>query len=375
MPDNRVTARAAIATGDADQPFEIDEIELDDIRPDELLVRMVATGICHADISAATGVIPFDLPGVLGHEGVGVVEAVGAKVDTANVGDKVLLSFTSCGRCRHCRSGHPAYCESHLRLNLLGGRRDDGSATVRYKGADISAHFFGQSSFGERAVVDEKSVYVLPPNTTEEEMAILAPLGCGMLTGAGAVLNVLRPNHGSTIAIAGAGAVGMAAIMAMKFTPAAQVIAIDIIDSRLELARDLGATATINAAKEDVQQRLLELTDGEGITHGLETSGNVTALQALVESLAVAGELALIGAPPAGSRGSFEVQKHLPGKVIRGITMGDAEPQSFIATLIDAYRKGLFPMDRLQRHYKFDDIRTAIADAKSGVAIKPVLVY
>jgi len=368
----KTTAAIAVASG---KPFEIAEIELDDLRRDEVLIRLVATGICHTDLSAKSGSIPYPLPGVLGHEGAGIVEQVGAGVMRVKPGDKVAMTFTSCGDCKACRSGSPALCESHLQWNLLGGRRADGTATMRRDGQDLNAHFFGQSSFSSLAVVDERSLIPLPSDTTDEELITFAPLGCGFQTGAGAILNVLRPGTGDTVAVAGAGAVGLAAVMAAALTPVTKIIVIDVVPERLALAKSLGATDTINAATEDTRKRLADLTGQRGTDMAVETTGNVTVLESLIDSLAIAGTCAVIGAPKAGTRASFDVNALLPGRRIVGVTIGDSEPRSFVPQLIELYRAGRFPIDRLERRYAFENIEQAAADAGSGQTIKPVLVF
>ncbi len=370
-----MTTTTAAVVRDAGGSFELTEVALAPLRPDEVVVRMVATGVCHTDISAARGVIPFPLPGVLGHEGGGVVEDVGAQVRRVVVGDKVLMTFTSCGRCDKCRSGHPAYCDHHLRLNLLGGRRADGSATLSVDGQDLSGHFFGQSSFSCRALADERSLVRLPPDTRDEELRVLAPLGCGFMTGAGAVLNELRPAPGSVLVVTGAGAVGLAALMASRMTPVSRVIVVDRVPSRLTLASELGAADVIDTSRVDMHQAILDGTAGRGADLAVETTGSTAVLEGLMESLAVAGQCVVVGAPPAGSRASFDVNTWLPGRAVRGVTMGDSEPEAFIPLLVEAYRAGRFPIDRLERTYAFANIDRAVSDASAGVTIKPVLTF
>lgn len=357
------------------EPFALVEIELAALREDEVLIRMVATGMCHTDLSAATGVAPFPLPGVLGHEGAGIVEAVGGRVGRTKVGDRVLLSFTSCGRCPGCRSGHPALCDSHLTLNLFGGRRADGTATISHEGEDLNGHFFGQSSFAQHAIADERSVVVLPDDTTDADLRIFSPLGCGLQTGAGTILNVLRPGPGSTVAVTGAGAVGLAAVMAAAMTAAIQIVAVDRVPSRLELAREVGATHTVNTAEHDLADAIAQLTSGRGLDFAVETTGNVGVLEQLITATAVGGSCAIVGAPRTGSRATFDVNQMLPGRVIRGITLGDSDSETFVPILIDAYRRGRFPLDRLECEYRFEDINQAATDASSGQTIKPVLVF
>ncbi|WP_326565246.1 NAD(P)-dependent alcohol dehydrogenase [Amycolatopsis rhabdoformis] len=344
--------------------FALEDVELDEPRPDEVRVRLVAAGMCHTDLSVAKGVTPFPLPGVLGHEGVGVVEEVGSRVVRAKPGDRVLMTFTSCGRCRNCRGGHPALCEFHLPLNLFGGRRADGSATIRHKGEDLGGHFFGQSSFAQHAIVDERSLVVLD-HVAEADLPVLAPLGCGLQTGAGAILNVLRPTPGSTVVVAGAGAVGLAAVMAAaRMSPAPEIVVVDRVESRLELARELGATTVATSA---------DALDGADFA--VDTTGNVGVIEQLVAGLAVGGTCALIGAPRAGSRASFDVNRMLPGRSIVGVTLGDGEPETFVPLLAAAHTRGEFPMERFQKTYAFEDINAAAADAESGAVVKPILLF
>jgi aryl-alcohol dehydrogenase len=216
-------------------PFSLEEVELDEPRADEVLLRMVATGLCHTDLSAQAGIVPFPLPGVVGHEGAGVVESVGAAVQRVARGDHVLASFSSCGHCMECRGGHPALCESFHPLNLSAGTRPDGTHTIHQGAEPLSGHFFGQSSLARHAIVDERCLVKVPPDAP---LHMLAPLGCGIQTGAGAVLNVLRPEPGCSLAVFGIGAVGCAAVMAAALSSAARIIAIDVVPARLELARE-----------------------------------------------------------------------------------------------------------------------------------------
>lgn len=371
-----MAATTAAVVWEQGGPFSLDEVELAAPRPDEVRVRLVATGMCHTDLSVVAGITPFPLPGVLGHEGVGVVVGVGDRVTRARPGDRVLLTFTSCGRCFACRDGHPAYCDSHLPLNLLGGRRADGSATVRRGDTELNAHFFGQSSFAREVLADERGVVVLPADLPDEALPALAPLGCGIQTGAGAVLTVLRPRAGSSLVVTGAGAVGLAAVMAARMTPASRVVVVDRVPARLEVARELGATQVIDAgACGSLTEAVLAATDGRGADHVVETTGVVPVLDAVVDALAVGGCCAVVGAPRTGSRGGFDVPKLLPGRAIRGVTLGDAEPETFLPFLVEAWRRGALPLERIERRYPFERINEAARDAAEGRTIKPVLVF
>ncbi|MFF4212176.1 NAD(P)-dependent alcohol dehydrogenase [Streptomyces sp. NPDC001796] len=365
------TTRAAVVES-AGAPFTLSEVELDDPGPGEALVRMVATGLCHTDLGVASGGLPFPLPGVLGHEGAGIVEVVGPDVTGVEPGDHVVLSFTSCGGCRNCRDGHPAYCATWLPLNLIGGRRADGTSTVSRDGTPLGGHFFGQSSFAERALVDERSLVKVDP---EVPLASIAPLGCGVQTGVGAVWNVLRPRAGSTLVVLGAGAVGLSAVMAAALTPAARIIAVDRVAERLALAAELGATHTVDAAEADLADALALLTDGQGADGVVETTGSVAVLRQGADALAARGTLVVVGAPPFGTEVALDVNGLLPGRQIVGITLGDSETQTFIPALVQLVKEGRLPLDRLIGTYPFAEIDQAVRDMSAGKTIKPVLTF
>ncbi|WP_328420199.1 NAD(P)-dependent alcohol dehydrogenase [Streptomyces sp. NBC_00443] len=364
------TRAAVVESGGA--PFTLSDVELDEPGPHEAVVRMVATGLCHTDLGVASGGLPFPLPGVLGHEGAGVVEAVGPAVTGVAPGDHVVLSFSSCGDCRNCRGGHPAYCATWLPLNLIGGRRADGSSTISRGGDELGGHFFGQSSFAERALVDERSLVKVDP---EVPLASIAPLGCGVQTGVGAVWNVLKPVTGSTVVVLGAGAVGLSAVMAAALTPATHIVAVDRVDERLSLAKELGATHTVNAAEADLGEALAEITGGQGADGVVETTGNVGVLRQGVDALAARGTLVVVGAPPFGTEVALDVNGLLGGKQIVGLTLGDAETQTFIPALVRLVKEGRLPLHRLISTYPFADIDQAVRDMGAGKAIKPVLTF
>ncbi|MGI5380180.1 NAD(P)-dependent alcohol dehydrogenase [Streptomyces sp. CA-251387] len=364
------TRAAVVESGGA--PFTLSDVELDEPGPHEAVVRMVATGLCHTDLGVASGGLPFPLPGVLGHEGAGVVEAVGPSVTCVAPGDHVVLSFTSCGDCRNCRGGHPAYCATWLPLNLIGGRRADGTSTLSRDGEALGGHFFGQSSFAERALVDERSLVKVDP---EVPLASIAPLGCGVQTGVGAVWNVLKPVTGSTVVVLGAGAVGLSAVMAAALTPATTIVAVDRVGERLSLAKELGATHTVNAAEADLGDALAVITGGQGADGVVETTGNVAVLRQGVDALAARGTLVVVGAPPFGTEVALDVNGLLGGKQVVGLTLGDAETQTFIPSLVRLVKEGRLPLHRLVSTYPFADIDQAVRDMGAGKAIKPVLTF
>ncbi|MCD7438057.1 NAD(P)-dependent alcohol dehydrogenase [Streptomyces lincolnensis] len=366
-----ITTRAAVVeSGGA--PFTLSDVVLDEPGPHEAVVRMVAAGLCHTDLGVASGGLPFPLPGVLGHEGAGVVEAVGSAVTGIAPGDHVVLSFTSCGACRNCDGGHPAYCSTWLPLNLIGGRRADGTSPISRAGEPLGGHFFGQSSFAERAVVNDRSLVKVD---TDVPLESIAPLGCGVQTGVGAVWNVLKPATGSTIVVLGAGAVGLSAVMAAALTPATTVVAVDRVGERLSLAKELGATHTVDAGERDLAEALAEITGGRGADGVVETTGNVGVLRQGVDALAARGTLVVVGAPPFGTEVALDVNGLLGGKQVVGLTLGDAETQSFIPALVELVKDGRLPLDRLISTYPFADIEQAVRDMRAGKAIKPVLTF
>lgn len=363
--------RAAVAFGAA-EPLRIVELELDELRDDEVRVRLVASGVCHTDAVVRDQVIPTPLPAVLGHEGAGVVEAVGSGVRDVVVGDHVVLSFAHCGDCRNCRAGHPGYC-AHLAAENFGGARRDGSTSLTtVDGEPVSSHFFGQSSFAEYANVARRSVVVVPRDVPLE---ILGPLGCGVQTGAGAMLTVLDPGPGSTVAVFGAGAVGMSGILAARVADADTIIAVDVVESRLRLALQLGATHALDARAVDVVEAIRQITGG-GVDRALDTTGNPRVFAQMTRSLGSRGHGALVGTAPPGTEAAVEIGDLLQaGVTLSTVIQGDVVPADFIPRLIGLHRAGRFPFDALVRRYPFDDIDQAFADSESGITLKPVVVF
>ncbi len=340
-------------------PYEIEPVELEDPRDNEVLVQNVASGICHTDISIGESRDAAAEPVVLGHEGAGIVMEVGKKVKSVRPGDHVLLSYQYCGDCLECRSGRPWECRHFFKLNF-GFRRLDGTNAMQSSG--VYGHFFGQSSFSTHSLVAETNITRVSPDL---DLETLSPLGCGFMTGSGSVMNLMKVPPGASMAVFGTGAVGMAAIMAARIIGARPVIGVDIHPARLELAKVLGATHVINSRQEDTASVISSIT-GSGVDFILETTGNSKIYQIAVDVLNPRGAI-------ANTAGSLE-QKKLPGekKSLR-VTMGSAFPQKFLPELISFYQAGEFPIDRLEKFYNFNEINQAMADSKSGATIKPVL--
>jgi aryl-alcohol dehydrogenase len=349
--------------------FSIEELELTDPRDDELLVRVVGVGICHTDLVARDGHLPGPPPpSVFGHEGAGVVEKVGARVTKVKPGDHVVLTWDCCGRCSACKSGRDSYCLNFF-LHNFHGARPDGSATLRKGDQVIHGSFFCQSSFADFALAKERSVVKVPDNIPLE---ILGPMGCGVMTGAGAVMNSLHPRPGSSIAVFGVGTVGMSAVLAAVVVGCTTVIGVDVHQDRLEIARELGATHVVDALEGDPVEAVREITGG-GVDFSLECVGKPEVLQQAVEVLPRCGVCGLIGAVAPGTEVDLDMDLLMNGRTIRGILQGDSVPDLFIPSLIELYREGRFPFDRMIGFYPLDKIGEAVEDLGEGRVIKAVL--
>ncbi|CEF48908.1 unnamed protein product [uncultured bacterium] len=351
-------------------PFQIETLTVDQPRADEVLVRIVATGMCHTDLVIRDQVYPVPLPIVLGHEGAGVIERVGSAVRRVAPGDHVVLSFMSCGHCMRCVMGQPAYCEKGHPLCFSGGREDGSTATCDHQLEQIHDHFFGQSSFGTYALANERTVVKVPKELPLER---LGPLGCGIQTGAGSIMNALRVGRDASFAAFGSGSVGLSAIMAARIVGATAIIAVDVIPSRLALAKDLGATHTVNPNDTDPVTAIRDITK-DGVNFTLETTGRPEVVRQAIDALGTRGTCGIVGAAPIGTTASFDMGGLMsPGKCIRGIIQGDSVPEVFIPQMIELHREGRFPFDRLIKFYSLDDINQAAADSEAGVTVKPVL--
>lgn len=342
-----------------DSPLKIESLELEGPRDDEVLIRLVASGVCHTDIDFCDSWSEADQAVVLGHEGAGVVEEAGKCVKHLKRGDHVVLSYQSCGSCHQCRQGNPAHCHRFYELNF-GFQRLDGSNALGRSG--VRGHFFGQSSFATHSLATERNLVKV---TKDLPLEVLSPLGCGLQTGAGTVMNSLKVHKGASLAVFGTGAVGLAAIMAARLAGANPIIGVDIRPKRLQLAQLLGATHAIHPPRQDVATRMARIT-GSGVDYVVETTGSPEIHQLAIEVLNPHGVVGLL----TGEMGRSDLPE---GRKTLGIIQGDAVPQQFIPKLIRLYQSGRFPFDRLEKFYPFNEINQAISDAKRGITIKPVL--
>jgi aryl-alcohol dehydrogenase len=362
----KITAAVVRERGGA---FEIDELDLCDPRPDELLVEVVASGMCATDLHGRDAYYPTKFPKVFGHEGAGVVHAVGAAVTKFKPGDHVVLSYPWCGACPNCRTHRQSYC-LHAGELKHGGTRADGSTLHSKHGQPVYGAFFQQSSFGNFTIANERFAVKVRDDVPIE---LLGPLACGGQTGAGAVLNVMQPQAGDSFAVFGVGAVGLSALMAAKIAGCDPIIAIDVHAHRLALARELGATHTIDhSGSTGVVAEIRKITD-LGARYTLETSALPSVFREAVEALMPAGTCVLLGSARAGTEASFEMPFLQNGRTVRGVIQGDSVPQQFIPRLVDHIAAGRFPLERMITFYDLADINRAAAESASGKTIKPVL--
>jgi aryl-alcohol dehydrogenase len=347
----RITAALVPEKG---APFRLEALELADPGPDELMVRVAACGVCQTDVHGRDDYFGIPFPCVFGHEGAGTVERVGAAVTKVRPGDRVVMTSPSCGNCAACRRGLPGYCAEARRIKF-GGRLRDGRAPFSQK---VSGAFFQQSAFATYALATEGNVVRLPDDLPLE---VAAAFACGVNTGAGAVLNVLKPQPGSSIAVFGAGSVGLAAVMAARIAGCATIFAVDLHENRLKLARELGAT---HAAREK-PARAFDFT--------LEAAGSPQALRDAVDCLAPLGMCCLVGSARKGTEARLEMTQLQHGRTVRGCIQGDAPPAEFFPALFDHWRAGRLPVERLIGFYDFAEVNRAVDDSLSGRTVKPVL--
>ncbi len=350
-------------------PFSVEEVNIAEPAPDQILVKIVAVGMCHTDLTIRDQNMETMLPMVLGHEGAGIVEKVGANVTKVKPGDHVVLTFHTCGHCGNCLAGKHLSCENAFGLNF-GGRTHSGDCTIHAGDEPLGCSFFGQSSFAGYALSYERNTV---PVDKSVPLELLGPLGCGVQTGAGSVLNALNPPAGSDIVIFGAGAVGLSAVMGAVIANCTTIIAVDIKQNRLELAKELGATHVINAAETNPVEAVMQLTAGRGASYMLETTGNAQVLEGAIYTIAMGGEGGIVGAPAMGTTVNIDVNFMLFNRTLRGIIEGESNSDVFIPALIELYKQGRFPFDKLIRFYTLDEINQAAEDSENGLTLKPVL--
>jgi aryl-alcohol dehydrogenase len=352
-----------------DQPYSLEQVDLADPRPDEVLVRIVGAGMCHTDLLPRGAATISPPPIVCGHEGAGVVEAVGSEVEGVAVGDHVVLSYESCGACEACQADRPYACEQFWLRNLLGRRADLSTGITDASGAEIPSRWFGQSSFATHCVATARNVVVVDPALPLER---LGPLGCGIQTGAGTTMSAdaLDVQPGTSIVVFGAGAVGLSALMGAVVQGASTIVAVDLHQSRLDLAAELGATHTILGDDPDLAGRVLELTGGAGCHYAVDTTGNPAVARTAMGCVRLGGRGALVGA--ALEEMAFDTLS-VTGKTVFWVLEGNAKPQTFIPRLLELWQADRFPFDRMIEEFPLDRIQEAEEASLSGRVVKPVL--
>ena len=350
-------------------PFQIETLDLCDPRADELLVEVVASGMCATDLHGRDAYYPTQFPKVFGHEGAGVVRAIGSAVVNFRPGDHVVMSYPWCGNCQNCRTHRQSYCVDAFPLKM-NGTRADGSTLHSKDGQPVYSAFFQQSSFGNFTIANERFAVKV---RNDVPLDLVCALACGGQTGAGAVLNVMRPAPGDSFAVFGVGAVGLSGLMAARIAGCDPIIAVDVHEHRLALARELGATHTINhTGRTDVVAEIRKIT-GLGARFTLETSALPVIFREAVDALMPAGTCVLLGSARAGTEATFETPFLQNGRTVRGVIQGDSVPQEFIPHLADYIMAGRFPVEKMITFYNLADINRAADESSKGMSIKPVL--
>jgi aryl-alcohol dehydrogenase len=348
----------------------LEEVELEPVREGEVLIRVTSAGVCGTDRMCIHGLEPYPTPGVLGHEGAGIVEEIGPGVKSVARGDRVMIGFPFCGTCRTCARGEPRYCEHGQQLVFSGYREDGSGGMRRVDGEGLAARFFQQSSWATYTIATARQLAKVPDGL---DLDTTGPYGCSISTGAGTILNELRPEPGASVAIFGVGNVGLSAVMAARLTGATMIIAIDKVPERLALARELGATHSIVHHGAETVAELKALT-GDKLAYSVEATAGSNLVAEAVTALGIRGTCAMVGG--AKMTETFKLSHPdtlLHGKRIIGVMGGGGQTPQFLESLMELQRQGRFPLEKLLRFYDFADIDRAIDDSDAGKTIKPVL--
>ena len=365
-----VIIKAAVAyEGEAD--FKYEEVWVGELQDNEILVRIAGVGLCHTDIVFQSGAAPYPMPAVFGHEGSGIVERVGASVAKVAPGDRVLITFRSCGTCDRCDTGDAAYCRTMPLLNFIG-RREDGTTSLSNDDGDVSSNFFGQSSFASHAVTYERNVVKVADDVPLE---LLGPLGCGIQTGVGSVLRSLEVRKGSSILITGGGSVGLSAVMGAKIAECQTIILLEPQQARRDLATEFGATHCLDPHQTPDLGAAVRAIVPMGLDYAVDTTGIPDIQSASMASLGSKGTLGLIGVTPPDTPLPGDATTLMTyGQSVRGIIEGDSDPDTFLPELIDYYRAGKLPFDKMVKTYRLADINDAVKDQHDGKTVKAVLI-
>ena len=369
-----IKSRAAVAF-EAGKPLEIVEVDVAPPRRGEVLVRIVATGVCHTDAFTLSGDDPEGIfPAILGHEGAGIVEAVGEGVESLEVGDHVIPLYTAeCGKCKFCTSGKTNLCQA-VRATQGKGLMPDGTTRFSYQGKPIF-HYMGTSTFSEYTVVPEISLARIQKDAPLEKVCLL---GCGVTTGIGAVLNTAKVSEGATVAVFGLGGIGLATIIGATMAKASRIIAVDINPDKFAIAEKLGATDFVNPKDHDraIQEVIIDMTDG-GVDYSFECVGNVNLMRAALECCHKGwGESTIIGVAGAGQEISTRPFQLVTGRVWRGSAFGGVKGRSELPSYVAKSQKGEIPLDTFITHTMgLDEINTAFDLMHEGKSIRTVIHF
>ncbi len=351
------------------KPLAVEEIELRSPGPREVLVRMAASGVCHTDFSVMEGTLNVmpnpPLPMILGHEGAAIVEEIGAEVAGLAVGDHVVLSTSGCGRCQFCLSGKPFLC-------MFGGAVPTAPRLNFSRGGQPVFHF-GQGTFAEYSVVAQESCIKIRPDMPLDKACLL---GCGVMTGVGAAMNTAKVAPGSSVLVIGCGGVGLNVIQGAALCGARMIIAADILDNKLELAKTFGATHTINSRNSDLVASVKELTGGMGVEYSFEVIAAVSTIRLAFESLAVNGLCTVVGAAPPGAEVTIPTDLLFWERGLRGCFMGSGRPPMDIPRMVDLYMGKKLKLDELvSQSLPLTGVNQAFDDMKAGKVARTVLNY
>ncbi|KAF4341692.1 zinc-containing protein [Fusarium beomiforme] len=372
---------------DGQRNWKLQQVQLREPDAGEVIVEMVASGVCHTDLGCGTapdGTPGFPVPPyprVLGHEGAGYIRSIGSKVTKVKPGDAVLLSFAFCTQCHNCKFGAPGYCHEFTALNFSGSR--EAFQISKPTSQQVGGSFFGQSSFAKLTRVKETSlVNVTNLITHTEDLKLFAPLGCGIQTGSGTITELAAAKPDDKVAIMGLGGVGLAAIMGAKLRGCKTIIGIDRVPARIEMAKRLGATHGIDTLSiGNLGDEIRKITDGSGSTITVDATGAMPLIQQGLDFTANQGKMILLGVAPMTASLEISVVPYMvTGKQLMGSMEGGVLPENYIPRMIRWFQKGQFPIDELIKFYpvavcQVEDFQKAIHDMENGSTIKPVLIW
>lgn len=351
------------------EPLKIDFVKLKAPREDEVVVKVAASGVCHSDLSVVKMVLPIPPPVVLGHEGAGIVEEVGSAVHSVKPGDHVVLSWVeNCGKCHYCVAGHDHLCDTGIRSSMAGQE-----AVFEKDGVDI-ARMTGVASFAERTVVRATACVKIPEEIPLDRACLV---GCGVMTGVGAAVNTAKVRPGETVAVFGCGGVGLNVIQGAALCGASRIVAVDLVDAKLKLAREFGATDLVNGKETDAVEAVKSLTGGLGVDYAFEVIGAAAVIQQALGALKRGGKAVIVGVPRIGEKVSVPGWSFpLEEKSILGSLYGSANMHRDMPRLLDLYMQKRLKIDELiSRRIRLEDVNDAFEAMEKGEVARSVIVY